>query len=250
MAKTSKRVEREGISGVAAGERGSRADALDLIFQTATEENEGFRHGVLGTPRYGKTYHLKEVVAESQARGISDLALIHDCKRLDVQYEGNVRADTEDLAARPLKADDEPVIVFHGDPMQGKKCSVESVASLGLRQGRQGTATVVLVDELYHGLKARQTWEGPSFAEVLREGSSQRVSSAWTTQIPQALPTEALDCTETIALFRLKGRSLRYAIDKLDLPPEAQEIVRRLDKGEFILLTSIDDWDGIVYGPT
>jgi hypothetical protein len=250
MAKTPTGKQLAGVAGPRKIGRGTRAQALDLIFQTAEEDHEGFRHGVLGTPRYGKTYHLKEVVAASQSRGISELALIHDCKRLDVQYEGVVRADVEDLAARPMKEDDEATIVFHGDPANGKRCSVEAVAALGLRQGRQGTATVVLIDELFHGMKARQTWEGQSFAEILREGSSQRVSSAWTTQIGQALPTEALDCTETMALFRLKGRSLRYAIDKLDVPPDAQEIVRTLERGEFILLTSVDDWDGIVYGPT
>lgn len=256
MAKAPKRKQGPDLAGVAGGRRGTRAQALGIIFRTAVEDGEGWRHGVLGAPRYGKTYHLKEVAEQSQERGLSDLTLIHDCKRLDVQYEGVVRVDVADLAARPLTAEDEPTIVFHGDPAAGKKCSVEDVAALGLRQGRSGTSTAIVIDELFHGLKSRQCWGNPatgeaqgSFGEVLREGSSQRVSSAWTTQIPQAVPTEGLDCTETVAVFHLNGRCLRYIVKAFELPPEAAAVIAGLQRGEFVLLTSADDWDGIVYGP-
>jgi len=239
--------------------RGTRAEALDLIFQTAEEDGEGFRHGALGAPRYGKTYHLIEVAREALNRGIADLLLIHDCKRLEVQYTDwgpdSVRIDRADLESGrgPLAEDDPPVLVFHGQPELGRKCAVEEVAALGLEQGRSGTGTLVLVDELYQGMKARQTWAGPSFAECLREGSSQRVSTAWTTQIPQSLPTEAMDLTETIAVFRLKRRSLRYARKMLELDQDeegarAVEIIGALGRGEFILITD-DGWNGIVYGP-
>lgn len=234
----------------AARRRGTRADALEIIFATAVEEKEGFRTGALGAPRFGKTYHLKEVADEAVARGLCELELIHDCKRLDVQYEGVVRADVTDLAAHPLAPDDTPVIVFHGNPAINVKASVEDVAELGLRLGRGGTSCLVLVDELYHGLKGGQTWSGPSFAEIMREGSSQRVSSAWTTQIPQALPREPMDCSETIAIFHLAGRSLSYAVDKLGLPPEAAPVIKNLQRGEFVLWTAFEDWDGVIYGPT
>ncbi len=241
--------KRTGKSAARGSERGTRAEALEIIFATATEDKEGFRHGALGAPRMGKTYHLKEVVTEGLDRGLCELALIHDCKRLDVQYEGNVRADLADLAAKPLGPDDEPIVIFHGDPARDIMCSVEDVAAYGLRNGRAGGSTLVLIDELYQGMKARQTWEGPSFARILREGSSQRVSSAWTTQIPQSLPTEALDLTETVALFHLQRRSLRYAAQMMDLEPEAVDVIARLERGEFILITA-DGWDGKVYGPT
>jgi hypothetical protein len=237
--------------------RGTRADALELIFETAERDHEGFRHGALGAPRYGKTYHLIDVADQALERGISDLLLIHDCKRLDVQYTHFgleiVRVDEADLQSRPLNEEDPPVVVFHGSPAEGRKCQVEEVAALGLEQGRAGTGTLVLIDELYQGMKARQTWAGPSFAECLREGSSQRVSTAWTTQIPQSLPTEAMDLTETIAVFRLKRRSLRYARKMLELDQDDEgartiEIISALGRGEFILITD-DGWNGIVYGP-
>jgi hypothetical protein len=238
-------------------QRGTRAEALELIFETAERDHEGFRHGALGAPRYGKTYHLIEVAREALDRGLADLLFIHDCKRLEVQYTDFgpevVRVDKADLQSRPLNPEDPPVVIFHGAPAEGRKCQVEEVAALGLEQGRAGTGTLVLVDELYQGMKARQTWAGPSFAECLREGSSQRVSTAWTTQIPQSLPTEAMDLTETIAVFRLKRRSLRYARKMLELDADEEgartvEIIGALGRGEFILITD-DGWNGIVYGP-
>jgi len=237
--------------------RGTRTNALDIIFETAERDHEGFRHGALGAPRYGKTYHLIDVASQALDRGIADLLLLHDCKRLDVQYTEFglevVRVDRADLQSRPLNPEDPPVVVFHGAPAEGRKCQVEEVAALGLEQGRAGTGTLVLIDELYRGMKARQTWAGPSFAECLREGSSQRVSTAWTTQIPQSLPTEAMDLTETIAVFRLKRRSLRYARRMLELDADEEgartvEIISALGRGEFILITD-DGWNGLVYGP-
>lgn len=251
----------EKTSGRGGVRRGTRAQALERIFETAVKDDEGFRHGVLGKPRVGKTYHLKEVVDEARDRGLCELTLIHDCKRLDVQYAGIVRADRDDLRRRPLTEEDVDEhgrprypIVFHGRPELNVKCSVDDVGRLGLEQGRQGTSTHVLADELYHALKARQVWlvppdaEGSAMGEILREGSSQRVSSSWTTQYPAALPTECLDMTETFAIFRLSGRSLRYIMKMLELPDDAAAVIKSLQRGEFILATD-DDWDGVIYGP-
>lgn len=229
--------------------RGTRAAALEIIFASAVELGEGFRHSALGTPRYGKTYHLQEVAEEALQLGIVELVLIHDTKREDVQYRGAVRRNVGDLVARPLRPNEPPIVVFHPDPRSPEKCSVEEIAALGLAHGRNGGSVLVLADELYKALKGRQTWEGKSFGEVLREGSSIRVSSAFTTQVPQSLPTEALDLTETTAIFMLQGRSLSYAIDTFRLPEDAAAVIKNLKRGEFILVTNVGDWDGVIYGP-
>jgi len=237
------------LGGAPASGRGTRAQALEIIFASATELDEGFRTSALGTPRYGKTYHLQEVAEEALTRGLVEVVFIHDTKRADVQYRGAVRRNVADLVARPLRPNEPPIVVFHPDPATAEKCTVEEIAALGLRHGRNGGSVLVLADELYKGLKGRQTWEGRSFAEALREGSSIRVSSAFTTQVPQSLPTEALDLTETTAVFMLQGRSLSYAIDTFRLPPEAADVIKNLQRGEFILVTNVGDWDGVIYGP-
>lgn len=252
MATKAKRTEAGEVAGPREGRRGgrggirraTRAEALAIIFATAIRDDEGFRHGALGKPRMGKTFHLKDVVWQAVDQGIADVALIHDCKRQEVQYDGVAFGSAAEF--RGFAPDQEPFAVFHGEV---EACSVDDVAALGLMLGRGGVSNVVLIDELYHGIKGRQAFEGRAFARILREGSSQRVSSAWTTQIPQALPTEPIDLTETISLFCMSGRSRNYIVDSRGLPGEAADIMSRLERGEFILSTD-DDWDRTVYGPT
>lgn len=231
--------------------RGMRAELLDRIFESAERDGEGFRHTVLGAPRYGKTYHLKEVVTAALDRDIVDVVFVHDCKRADVQYEGQVRGSVEDLVAIPLDPEGDPVIVFHAQPA----CSVEAVSAFALARARSAKLrSLVLVDELYQGLKARQVWDVPSgskssTAEILREGSSQGVSYAATTQIPQALPTECIDLPDTVAIYHLDGRSLSYACDQLRLPKDAEQVIRGLKRGECVLWTAAEGCDLRVYGP-
>lgn len=231
-------------------ERGTRAEALTLIFESAVRDGEGFRHGVLGSPRYGKTYHLQNVIEQAVASGVVDIALIHDAKRAEPQYVGCVRESLQDLLDWPPGPDDSRVIVLHPLPTTPEpRVSVEDTAALGLALAAGGQRVAVLADELYHGMRGRQTWSGSSFPRILREGSSQGVSSGWTTQIPQSLPTEACDLSETMALFNLQGRSASYAVETFRLPPDAERILGQLGRGEFILVTSAAGWNGRIYGP-
>jgi hypothetical protein len=230
--------------------RGTRAEALEIIFASAVRDGEGFRHGALGAPRFGKTFHVRDVVDEALERGIVDVAFVHDVKKREVQYEGIVRADPADLRARPPADDDPPVVVFHPRPGDVAIVSLEDVAALGWQTARAGTRTVVVPDELYAGLKSRQTWDGATTGKVFREGSSQGLSICWTTQIPQSLPTETCDLSETVALFHLEGRSASYATDIFRLPAEAEALLSQLGRGEFLLFSSYQRWDGKIYGPT
>jgi hypothetical protein len=204
--------------------------------------------GALGIPRVGKTYHLQEVVEAVIERGIADFALIHDVKKKgEPQYKGTVRHSVEDLRARGLTERDAPVIVFN--PRPGERIPAESVASLALDLSARGQKTLVLGDELYHALKGRQAWAGEHWPLLFREGSSQGISTGWSTQVPQTLATEAIDLTQTVALFHLEGRSAGYAVDAFRLPPDAEALLSRLQRGEFILFSAHHGFDGKIYGP-
>jgi len=230
--------------------RGTRAQALDLIFRSAVESGEGFRTAALGIPRFGKTYHLQEVVAEAIERQICRWALVHDVKKVEPQYEGTVRASIPDLLARPLAANDDRIIVLHPAPETPTEArpSVESVAQAALQLGRSGNPSLLCVDELFHALSSERQWAGPTTPLILREGSSQRVSIAFTTQIPQQLPTEALDLCESVSLFHLAGRSATYAAKRFELQPEVERALPTLARGEFFLVT-LEGCDGVIYGP-
>lgn len=230
--------------------RGTRAEALDVVFAFAEELGEGFRHGAVGLPRFGKTFHAEDVIREAQARGIVRWALVHDVKKTEPQYAGTVRENVQALFSKPLGPSDDPTVVFHPTEATSVRSTPEDVAQVGKQLGRAKQPTLVHVDELYHALSGDRAWAGPTLPHLFREGSSQRISVIYTTQIPQQLPTEAIDLVDSMAIFRLSVvRGLPYVVRKFNLPPRAEEIVPRLKRGEFILVT-LDGWDGKIYGPS
>jgi DNA helicase HerA-like ATPase len=110
-----------------------------------------------------------------------------------------------------------------------------------------------VIDEVYDAMKTRQTFtsgtEGPT-SDVFRKGRSRGISIVCGTQIPQTLPTDVLDLADTIAVGRLKRRSLAYAERTWELEPEMVAAIRVLERGQFVLLDDASEWDRTVYGPT
>lgn len=213
----------------------------------ALATGEGFNHVAVGMPRHGKTYHAEDVIAECVRRGLAGTALVHDAKKPEPQYQGEVRTSIADLAQRPAEG---AIVVIHPPPSLApeERETPEAVAAAALSLSRQGEPTLVAIDELYHALDNPQHWSGPTVAHVLREGGSQGVSFIGTTQIPQQLPTEAFDLVQSHALFHLAGRSAAYVSKRLDLPPSVAAHLPRLGVGEFFLVT-LEGCDGVVYGP-
>lgn len=246
----------EAQSGGAAGlPRGTREEAYALIL--AARQASGVLHGVLGVPQVGKTYHVKDLVSRLIEDEIAQLALVHDVKRAEAQYEGLVRRDVADFWGRPPTPEDPPVVVFNPgktlnlDSEEECEPPVSSVVRLGfeLRQRDYFESVAVVIDELYFALKSQAGhWEKPINGKLFSQGSSQGITGIWTTQIPQGIPREAFDLSESVALFRLQRRSLSYAMETFRLPEAAEQVLPNLGKGEFLLIAD-GGWDGKVYGP-
>jgi len=229
--------------------RGTRAEALEKIFETAIAQGEGFRTGALGIPRHGKTYHLQDVTEQAIARGICAWAFVHDTKKMDAQYAGTLRENVQELYRNPIGDSDSPVVVFHPQLTTEHRPTVEDVADLALNTfGRKGQPCLLVVDEIAKALKGPQAWESKTTGEIIREGSSQNVSIALTGQDPQSFPREAISMLETYALFRLGGRLGSYVGDAFALPPEVRDHLKDLQVGEFFLVT-LEGCDGRIYGP-
>jgi hypothetical protein len=244
-----RRAGRRGSSSSAAPPRGTRAEALEKIFETAEKQGEGFRTGALGLPRHGKTFHLQEVVEQAIARGICEWSFIHDTKKLEPQYQGSIRENVAELTVRPLEPEESPIVVFHPSLTTVHRPEVEDVAFLALNTfGRSGQSCLLVVDELAKALKGPQSWASPTTGEIIREGSSQNVSIALTGQDPQSFPREAIAMLETYALFRLAGRLATYTAKAFELPEQAEQTLNQLQVGEFLLVT-LEGCDGRIYGP-
>lgn len=233
---------------------GTRAQALEIIFATAIRDGEGFRTGALGSPRFGKTFHLQDVIDQSLALGICNRVFIHDVKKPEPQYQGATAASPEAWANEIEHYQTESVVVFHAVPPVPRP-SVQAVCTVAQAVAAEGEPCLVVVDELFKATTGGRAWlKGPEgapalIAEFLREGSSCRISTAWTTQIPQSLPTEALVLTETCALFHLEGLSASYAAEAYRLDPDAVAALSTLGRGEFILFDSNHAWNRTIYGP-
>lgn len=241
------------------GRRGSRAEAMALIFDHAVATGEGFNHTVVGKPRFGKTYHARDVVDEVITRELADVAIVHDAKKTTPQYgiderTGNPRPGFAIRSSLRHLAEEEPdpeeaVIVIHPDPYvhPSARETPEACAEAALLMARTEVPSLLVVDELYHALDAERHWRDPIVGHVIREGGSQGVSFVGTTQVPQALPDECFSLVQTIAIFRVDARGQDYLAKKLKLPDEVAAYLPHLKKGEFFLYTG--NCDGVLYGP-
>lgn len=231
--------------------RRGQGAATSLMLDEAAARGWGTRGLALGASGVGKTYFLGRLCAEILARHVADLVLVHDAKDPAPQYEGTVRSSLAELAAKPPGAGESAVVVVHD---RVPRESADAVAAAGLALGARGAGlrVAVVIDELYSALKGRQTFAsgatGP-IPMIFREGRSQGVSIFASTQIPQSLPTEPLDLSDAIALFRVDGRSLNYVAGILNLEADATTTASRLARGEFLLIRAGMDWDRTIYGP-
>lgn len=246
MAGAQARAKPSGIPRPEPIRRGSRAEALEKIWQ-ASLRAQAFSHGTLGAPGSGKTWHLQDLVGRTLARGPAEIALIHDAKEREAQYRGRVVATVDEWCLSPSSGGS-TTIVFH--PGDDGGSGPADVARLAFRLARAEVASLVVLDELYHALTPGGAgWEDPQImSRMLREGASQGISVAWTTQLPQRIPAEAFDLAETVALFRLQRRSVEHVRRSFALDDEACDILPTLGQGEFLLSTP-DGWARTIYGP-
>lgn len=246
----------------------SHRDALAIIFADAIADNEGTVFGAVGSQRYGKTYWLNEVLSRGFDLRIWERAFIHDVKRArEPQYEGEIFDTLDpvgDFAENP-DAFDVPICVFT-KPAWNEKPSLQSVCEVGVAVAESGYATVTLSDEVFHGTNGHRDWlkgaeirdgegmptgkfEEALFPWQMREGCSQRISSGYTTQIPQELPTECRVLSKSVANFQLEGLAADASEDHFRFGSEGRRLMDDLQRGQFLLFRQGKKWDRTIYGP-
>ncbi len=230
--------------------------AIEIILADAIADGEGFSFGAVGAPRYGKTHLLKAVLDAARTKGVVDRAFIHDVKKAGaIQYDGTRVTSLEQFMANAATLDNEPSIVFNGDdwlaqvPLQDV-CEVAKAV-----HDEDGTPVIVVADEVFKGTNEfgqflKGEGDAPAFFPLfLREGTSQRISTAWTTQIPQELPTACKVLTRCVAQFHLESLAADAATEKFRLDADGPRVLRSLQRGEFVLFCQGREWDRTIYGP-
>jgi hypothetical protein len=225
---------------------GESREALGLIF-SPLERGDGFRHGAIGAPGYGKTYGLRYVIDEALERQLVDVVLSHDTKGSTAEFTGLECRTVEDAAQAGQH--DERHLVFRGDPYEDVLVDVEDVALLGKRLAQKERLTVLLnVGELKDALTdGGRSWRSPTTLWFSAQGRSLRACLTWTVQQPKRAPDEIFDQSTTIAFHHLDARAANYLGGTLLLDEDMVSVLPRLDQGEFVLWQQGIEWNRRVY---
>lgn len=239
--------ERSKVSGVVPPKKGSSEEALELIF-APLERGDGFRHGALGAPGYGKTFHMAVVVEEALERDLVDLVLTHDTKGAEAEFVG-VELASPAVAPPAERADRARHLVYRGDVLNDVDCPAEDVALLGKRLAQKERLRVLLnVGELDNCLTdGGRSWEAPTVRWFSSQGRKLRACLTWTNQQPKRCPDEIFDQSTTIAFLHLDARSSNYLGNTLLLDPAMVEVLPKLANGDFVLWVPGLEWNGKVY---
>jgi hypothetical protein len=228
---------------------GESEEALGLIFAPMVELGEGFRHGAIGAPGYGKTYGLRRVVDAAIERGIVDVVLTHDTKSTHARPDWSGYFCTSVGDCRPDELAKHPHAVFRGDARAGVACDVEDVAQLGQRMLRQESLRVLLnLNELRPALTdGGRGWRAPTVLWFSAEARSIEGCLTWTVQQPKRCPDEIFDQSTTISFHHLDARSANYLGGTLLLDEEMVATLPQLVRGEYCLWQQGIEWNRKVY---
>jgi hypothetical protein len=238
--------KRAKVASLLSPEKGSRADALATIF-SPLERGDGFRHGALGAPGYGKTYHMNAVVAAALERDLVDVILTHDTKGAAPEFTGQCYVDVAQTSAAELEQHRHAI--YRGDVRNDVDCHAEDVALLGKRLAQRGDLRVLLnIGELDNALTdGGRSWDAPTVRWFSSQGRQLRACLAWTNQQPKRCPDEIFDQSTTIAFLHLDARSSNYLGNTLLLDESMVSTLPKLARGEFVLWVPGLEWDGKVY---
>lgn len=237
--------------------RGTWADAMGIMLAEALADKEGTSIGAVGAPRYGKTTLMQGLVETVMACGLAERVLVHDVKRAGKpQYEGAPCAGIADYIARGEGLERQPVVVWNG-PDWVNQPTLNDVCEVAMALHSEGHGVLVVADEIYGATDGYQHFQEQEiegrltalFPRFLREGGSQRISTAWTTQIPQELPTACKVLTRCVAQFHLESLAADAATEKFRLDADGPRVLRTLARGEFVLFCQGREWDRTIYGP-
>lgn len=225
----------------------AQTEAIRYIFDFAGPR-QGYRLTCIGGTGTGKTYLQRKIAVMASQR--ENYVLIHDGKDRVPQYQGAIRDSVFSLHRNPLPPGTNTVVFRHEEP--------DKVAEMAWKLSDQGITSLLLVDEVYDALDNDRHFKPrivngkkthSRIEEIYRKGRSRGNSIVGSTQVPQTIPTVMMTQSDFSIVFKLDARSLNYAEAMFRLPKNMTDTIRKLGRGQFVLIQQGVDWNGIVYGP-
>lgn len=228
----------------------SEEDCLELITEPLRKNKEGFFHLWIGYSGWGKT--VANSILYDYIRSLSSMEIVVDQKNKECLYSGTQIANLREL---PDVKDSN--VVIRGAAMTKRASDIlyfDSLAEEVWNIGQRTECPVSLFpDELTDACTAGQSWKSPTLTRVDSKGKVERYKDPWmdklyrqgrvlgisicaATQLIQEVPSTALAMSETIGVFRQRGRELAY-LERLGyLDSSTSQIVANLDKYDFLLI--------------
>lgn len=204
--------------------------------------------GALGISGAGKTTGMISLAEYLQAERLVDVVLIYDTKLPRAQYPGAVVHEPDVVTSSPPESYPTALVLRRRN--LDHEPSLEEAARITLGASYEGVPTLLLVDEFSRALSpAGREFTAPSVRRLLSEGRGLGASLMWTTQIPQRTPVEAFDQSQ-ILLFRCGAKALAYLEQQNVIDERTAAAVSVLERGQFVVASSDEDFDGIVYEVT
>jgi len=218
-----------------------------MIF-SPLERGDGFRHGALGAPGYGKSHHIRHLIEEALEQKKCELAITHDVKGARPDFDGVFVRQVADVGPHIEEIERRKHVVFRGDAVNDIKCTAESVGAYAKQIARSGTPVLLNVNELDTCLtEGGRSWEALSVRWMSDEARSLKGSFVWTTRQPKRTPDEIFDQSTSISYFHLDRRAANYLGNTLLLDEDMVAILPKLAIGEYVIVQPGLEWNRKVY---
>lgn len=177
-------------------------------------------------------------------RNLIEIVLIHDVKKPEPQYDGEIIHQATAIYDEPPTA--YPAIRVMRRRGLDHMPSVDGAARVALESGYEKITTMLVIDEFSRALTDGGKWDAPNAERVWCEGADFGVSGIATKQLPQYTPTTATAQSDLV-IFGQNGKGASFFVDEDFIPPAAADILTRLPQRQFILVPYEGDFDGTVY---
>ncbi len=232
----------EARRSIVTGRRPAALAWAQLTRPLATED--GIRLLFFGVTGSGKTTGIKDLLKYIVDNNLIDLVLIHDVKKPEKQYDGEVVHEARQILTTPPTT--YPAVRVMRKRGLDHMPSVEDAARVTLEAGYDGHATMLVIDEFQRALTDGGKFESQSVRRIFCEGLGLHASVIAGKQLPQLVPTEATGQSSKI-YFRESREGTNYLVDDKKMTKELADVVVALPTGSFIMMPEERDFDGFIY---
>jgi len=206
--------------------------------------NEGTRILFFGVTGWGKTTGIEDFLHYIERFQLADLILIHDVKKPEKQYEGEVIHEAREVQGE--RAPELPARRVLRRRSLDHMPSVEDAARVTLESGYSGVSTIFVIDEFQRALTDGGTFEAPHVRRLFNEGLGLHASIFAAKQLPQNVPTEATG-QATKVYFHMSREGTNFLQNGKKISDDEANLMCSLELGEFIVFPDAGDFDGYVY---